>query len=250
MSGKQRRLRRLLVGPHKRCLLIPLDHGPWLGPIAGIERPREIVGQVLAGGANALLCTPGFLREVQEVVSPDIGTVLRVSPSAGLSTEALQEVPAFTAATAVRYDADAVAVSIFFGRGGEVEIMRWLGKLIEECNGLEIPVVAEMMPPAEESYDPARIAHAARIGMELGADIIKTNYCGDVERFKQVVSSVQLPIVIAGGPSQKDDDSTLQVAHDAIQAGAAGVAFGRRVWQAGDPRGLVQKLKEIVFAPE
>jgi fructose-bisphosphate aldolase/2-amino-3,7-dideoxy-D-threo-hept-6-ulosonate synthase len=250
MSGKQRRLSRLLIGPHRRCLSIPLDHGPWLGPIAGIERPREIVAQVIAGGANAILVTPGFLREVQEIVPPDVAIILRVSLSAGLSTEALQEVPAFTAATAVRCDVDAVAVSIFFGRGGEVEIMRWLGKLIEECQGLDIPVVAEMMPPADKSYDAERIAHASRIGMELGADIIKTNYCGNVERFKQVVASVSLPILIAGGPSQEGDDSTLQVARDAIQAGAAGVAFGRRVWQAKDPQCLVQKLSEIVFAPE
>ena len=250
MNGKKRRLSRLLVGPHKRCLLIPLDHGPWLGPVAGIECPREIVAQVIAGGANALLVTPGFLREVQEIVPPDVAIVLRVSLSAGLSTEALQEVPAFTAATAVRCDADAVAVSIFFGRGGEVEIMRWFGQLIEECNGLAIPVVAEMMPPADKSYDAERIAHAARIGMELGADIIKTNYCGDVDRFRQVVSAISLPILIAGGPSQDGDSSTFQVAREAIQAGAAGVAFGRRVWQASDPQGLVQKLKEIVFAPE
>lgn len=250
MSGKNRRLNRLLIGPHKRCLLIPLDHGPWLGPVAGIERPREIVGQVLAGGANALLVTPGFLREVQDILPPGIGIILRVSPSAGLSKQALQEVPAFTATTAVRYDADAVAVSIFFGRGGEVEIMRWLGQLIEECYGYDIPVVAEMMPPADKSYDADYIAHAARIGLELGADIIKTNYCGNVESFKQVVASIQLPILIAGGPSQEGDGSTLQVACDAMQSGAAGVAFGRRVWQAADPCSLVQKLYKIVLSPE
>ncbi|MCL4396049.1 MAG: fructose-bisphosphate aldolase [Chloroflexi bacterium] len=248
MIGKSRRLERLLIGPNRRCLLIPLDHGPWLGPIAGIDRPCEIVSKVIAGGANALLVTPGFLQSVEAIVPPEVGIVLRVSLSAGLSSEALQEVPSFTATTAVRADADAVAVSIFFGRGGEVAIMRWLGRLIEECHGLEIPVVAEMMPPSDKSFEAESIAHAARIGMELGADIVKTNYCGEPAAFRQVVASIAPPIIVAGGPSQESDSSTLRVAKEAIQAGAAGVAFGRRVWQADNPEGLVRQLREIVFS--
>jgi fructose-bisphosphate aldolase/2-amino-3,7-dideoxy-D-threo-hept-6-ulosonate synthase len=247
MTGKSRRLRRLFVGPKKRCLLVPLDHGPWLGPLPGIDRPGEIVRQVLAGGANALLVTPGFMQNIEPITQPETGIVLRVSLSAGLSSEAVQEIPAVTATTAVRLDADAVAVSIFFGRGGEVNLMRWLGQLIEECQGFDIPVLAEMMPASDHFYEAEAIAHAARIGMELGADIIKTNYCGDVKMFKQVLAAIQLPTIIAGGPSQGGDDDTVRVAREAIEAGAAGVAFGRRVWQASNPETVVRQLREVVL---
>jgi DhnA family fructose-bisphosphate aldolase class Ia len=248
MIGKERRLSRLLVGPDKRCVMIPMDHAPWLGPLAGIDQPREITAKVIAGGANALLVTPGFLRSVHDLVPPEVGIVLRVSVSAGLSTEAVQEVPAVTAATAILHDVDAVAVSVFFGRGGEVSLIHWLGELIQECAGYGIPVIAEMMPPSDVFYDPDKIAHAARIGMELGADIVKTNYCGDIARFARVVCSTVVPIIVAGGPSQNGADNTLQVAQDAISAGAAGVAFGRRVWQAGDPEKVVSGLRDIVFS--
>jgi DhnA family fructose-bisphosphate aldolase class Ia len=187
------------------------------------------------------------MRDIEPILGPEVGIILRVSLSAGLSAEAVQEIPSVTAATAVRLDADAVAVSIFFGRGGEVGMMRWLGQLIEECNGLDIPVLAELMPPADKFYQADAIAHAARIGMELGADIIKTNYCGNIEAFKQVLATVRLPTLIAGGPSEGEHD-TLRIAQDAIQAGAAGVAFGRRVWQADDPESLVRRLREVVFS--
>ncbi len=247
MTGKSRRLKRLLVGPKGRCLLVPLDHGPWLGPLRGIDRPVEIVRKVAAGGANALLVTPGFMRDVEPVIGPEMGIILRVSLSAGLSAEAVQEIPAVTATTAVRLDADAVAVSIFFGRGGEVNMVRFLGQLIEECQGLGIPVVAEMMPGADHFYSAEAIAHAGRIGMELGADIIKTNYCGNIDGFKDVLASIKLPTIIAGGPSQGGDEDTLRVAREAIDAGAAGVAFGRRVWQAEDPEALIRQLKEVVL---
>ena len=247
MTGKHRRLKRLFLPPYHRCLLVPLDHAPWLGPLPGIDQPCAIVAKVVAGGANALLVTPGFMRDIEGIISPQVGIVLRVSLSVGLSSEALQEVPAVTAKTAVRLDADAVAVSIFFGRGGEVSIMRWLGELIEEGDGLDIPVLAEMMPPLEKFYQPEAIAHAARIGMELGADIIKTNYCGDVESFRSIVAATRLPIIVAGGPSKGEDD-TLLVAQEAMEAGAAGVAFGRRVWQAADPEDIVRKLSRVLFA--
>ena len=248
MTGKQRRMRRLLAGPENRCLMVPLDHGPWLGPVAGIDRPRQIVASAIAGGATALLLTPGFLREVSDLIPTSVGIVLRVSVSAGLSAEARQEIPAVTATTALRLDADAVAVSIFFGRGGEPYLLQWLGELIEQCGGLGMPVVAEMMPPPEHFYAPEQIAHAARIGMEFGADIVKTNYCGNVASFQQVVAATTVPVIVAGGPSAGGADNTLDVAREAISAGAAGVAFGRRVWQASDPESVVRGLHEVVFS--
>jgi fructose-bisphosphate aldolase/2-amino-3,7-dideoxy-D-threo-hept-6-ulosonate synthase len=240
-------MKRLLKGPAGRCLLIALDHGPWLGPVAGLDRPREVVCKVIAGGANALLVTPGFFNQIAPVADPHVGIILRVSLSAGLSAEAVQEIPSFSVTTALRLDADAVAVSIFFGRGGEVGMMHWLGELIEQSHGLGMPVVAEMMPPQATYYDPDAIAHAARIGMELGADIVKTNYCGNVEAFRQVVGAVPVPILVAGGPSDGGDEGTLRMARDAVEAGAAGVAFGRRVWQAQDPERLVRGIQEIVL---
>ena len=248
MTGKDRRLRRLFRGKEGRCLLVPLDHGPWLGPIAGIERPRSVVQKVLAGGANALLVSPGVARVVEPSMGPEVGIVLRVSISLGLAPEAKQETPVATVETALCLDADAVAVSIFFGRGQEIVTMRFLGELTEQCNRFGMPVLAEMMPTMDDTYDPKAIAHAARIGFEMGADIIKTNYCGDVAEFKHVVSSSPVPIVVAGGPKKDNgSDGTLQMVREIIEAGAAGVAIGRRVWQAENPQAVVQAIHRILF---
>ncbi len=248
MVGKKRRLKRLFRGKVQRCLLVPLDHGPWLGPVEGIGRPKAVVKKLLTGGANALLVSPGFTRAVEPILDPSTAIVLRVSLSMGLAPDATQETPVATVETALRMDADAVAVSIFFGRGGETSTMRYLGKLTERCCRFGMPVLAEMMPPPEDTYDPQAIAHAARIGFELGADIIKTNYCGDVDAFRQVVASSPVPILTAGGPMKDSgDESTLQLVREIIEAGAAGVAFGRRVWQSEDPEALVRKIHRTLF---
>jgi len=44
------------------------------------------------------------------------------------------------------------------------------------------------------------IKHVARLGAELGADIVKVSYTGSVESFREVVLGCPVPVVIAGGP--------------------------------------------------
>ena len=246
MVGKTRRLNRIFVGEQKRCLLSPLDHGGWLGPVKGIDNPQKIVAAVIKGGANALLFSPGFYKAVAPIVPPSVAIVLRLSLTAGLSEQGTQETPIASLETALRMDADAIAVSVFFGRDGDIDIYRWLAALVDAAQQYEMPVVAEMMPPGDRFYQAEAIAHAARIGMEIGADVIKTNYSGTVDSFKQIVASAPVPIIIAGGPKGADD-STVQMVRDAAAAGAAGVAIGRRVWQAEDPQAVTADIHHALF---
>jgi DhnA-type fructose-1,6-bisphosphate aldolase and related enzymes len=241
-------MNRLLVGEKKRCLLSPLDHAGWLGPVKGLDRPRWIVEQVIAGGANAILASPGFFRATADLIPPSVGIVLRVSLTAGLSKQGTQETPIATLDTALQMDADAVAVSVFFGRDGDIEIYSYLADLIQACNAYDMPVVAEMMPPEDRFFKPDAIAHAARIGMEIGADIIKTNYCGNVEDFRKVVESVPVPIIVAGGPKQANEPSLASFTRDAVAGGASGVAIGRRVWQSDDPCGVTRQVYQALWA--
>ena len=247
MTGKTRRLNRIFVGEKQRCLLSPLDHGGWLGPVRGLDRPRWIVEQVVAGGANAILASPGFLRATAASIPPSVAVVLRVSLTAGLSKQSTQETPIASVNTALQMDADAVAVSVFFGRDGDIEIYTWLANLIQACGPYGLPVLAEMMPPEGELYKAEAIAHAARIGRESGADIIKTNYCGNVDEFRQVVASVPIPIIVAGGTKQANDPGVVSFAHDAVSAGAAGVAIGRRVWQSDNPREVTRQIHQVLW---
>jgi fructose-bisphosphate aldolase/2-amino-3,7-dideoxy-D-threo-hept-6-ulosonate synthase len=238
---------RLFVGEKKRCLLSPLDHGGWLGPVRGLDQPTEIVSQVVAGGANAILASPGFLQATAAQIPSNVALVLRVSLTAGLSKQGTQETPIASLETALQFDADAVAVSVFFGRDGDIEIYRWLAELIQACRPVGMPVVAEMMPPGDLSYDATTIAHAARIGMEIGADVIKTNYCGDPEKFHKVVDSVPVPIIVAGGPKQANEPRIGDFVRDLVRGGAAGVAIGRRVWQSDDPCQLTREIHQALF---
>ena len=95
-------------------------------------------------------------------------------------------------------------------------------------------------------YDVDVVKHAARIGAELGADIVKTNYTGNPETFKEVVNGCPVPVIIAGGPKMGSEKELLEMIEGSLEAGGRGVAIGRNVFQAEDPTGLVRRISKIV----
>jgi fructose-bisphosphate aldolase/2-amino-3,7-dideoxy-D-threo-hept-6-ulosonate synthase len=124
-----------------------------------------------------------------------------------------------------------------------------LGKVADECDVYGMPLLAMMYPrgpkiPSEHAAD--AVAHAARLGAELGADIIKTNYTGNIDTFKAVVEGCPAPVVIAGGPKCKTTQELLQMARDSIKAGSAGLSIGRNVFQHESPALMVKALAAIV----
>ena len=249
MTGKTRRMGRLFRGAQSHCLMVPMDHGPFMGPAKGIDRPLKITSQAVAGGASAILVSPGFARAVRDVIGPDMGLALRISITAGLGLESAQESPVAAVDTALRLDADAVAISIFFGRGGETAMMRYIGETMEAASRYDMPVVLEMMPPDDRLYNIDAIAHAARIGWEAGADVVKTMYSGNVEEYRDMLAGVPVPILVAGGPAKTDDtDVLLGEVQSALDAGASGIVFGRRVWGAADPETLIRKMNKVIFS--
>jgi class I fructose-bisphosphate aldolase len=83
--------------------------------------------------------------------------------------------------------------------------------------------------------------------MEVGVDIVKTFYTGSAETFAQVVQMAAPALVVAaGGPRLETDADVLQMAEQVRQAGAAGLTFGRNVWQSRNPAGMIRALGQIL----
>ena len=103
-----------------------------------------------------------------------------------------------------------------------------------------------MVMRVKSEWDASTVAHCARLGVELGADVIKVAYTGDPESFSRVTESCCVPVVIAGGPRMDSPREILQMAHDSITAGGAGLSMGRNIFQAEDPARLVRALHSVV----
>jgi DhnA family fructose-bisphosphate aldolase class Ia len=87
------------------------------------------------------------------------------------------------------------------------------------------------------------MASAARIGFEHGADLVKSYFTED---FEKVTENCPVPVLVAGGPKMDTREETLQVVRDATRAGAAGIVFGRNIWQSEDTKGMIEALSHII----
>jgi len=151
----------------------------------------------------------------------------------------------------VRIGADAVSVHVNLGGQYENEMMEQMGAISSQCMEFGMPLLAMMYPRGEnikDQFDIDAIKKCARVGAELGADIVKTNYTGDIESFSEVVKGCGVPVVIAGGAKMDSEQALLDVVRDAMKAGAAGVSIGRNVFQHEDIAGITKKIADIVFA--
>ncbi len=249
MSGKEIRLERIIDRDTKKAVIVPMDHGVSLGPILGITNMKEAMSQVANGGANAVVVHKGIVAKGHRKSGPDMGLIVHLSGSTSLSPEPNAKTLVCTVEEAIKLGADGVSVHVNIGNGHEKEMLTDLGNVAYSTSQWGIPLLAMIYPRGEkikDEYDPGAIKHAARLGAELGADVVKVSYTGDPDSFSEVVQGCHVPVIIAGGPKMGSDRAILEMVRGAIDAGAAGTSIGRNVFQHKNPTKIVKALCMIV----
>ena len=245
MRGKEIRLSRIL--DKGKALIIPMDHGLTLGPVQGLMDIKTTIKKANKGGATAILLHKGIIRILE--TPPTCGMILHLSASTKLSDTPNWKVIVGSIEEAVRLGVDAISIHINLGSSYEAVMLEYFGKISDACDQWQMPLISMVYPRGhniKDPYDPEVVAHAARVGAELGADIIKTNYTGSYESFKTVVEGSPTPIIIAGGPKTDTDREFLQTVSDAVRAGAIGVAAGRNVFQHANTTGMISAIAQII----
>ncbi|MBZ0278388.1 MAG: fructose-bisphosphate aldolase [Anaerolineae bacterium] len=236
-----------IFAPDKRAVVIAMDHGlPGMTPLGELKTPGQLLQQIRKGGADAILTTPGIAARFAADIGK-LGLIIRLDGGATtLSTSfgAMQLIASVE--DALRLGADAVAVMGFCGTPDESDSLRTLGQVATECRTLGVPLMAEMLPLGYQGKPTIeQVAIAARVGAELGADIIKTKYVGPPEAYLEVTETCFVPVLVLGG-SAKSPDQVMTEIHDALGAGVAGVAIGRNVWQSESPARITQTIVSAV----
>lgn len=249
MIGKEIRLERIIDRNSRKTVIIPMDHGVTVGPIKGLADMRDAVSKVVAGGANAILMHKGVVRAGHRGAGKDVGLIIHLSGGTSLSPDPNAKELVCTVEEAIKLGADAVSVHINLGAETDKEMLGQLGFVSERCLQWQIPLVAMMYtrgPKIKDEYDVNNVKHAARVGAELGADIIKVPYTGSVESFTEVVQGCPVPVVIAGGPKMDSDEDIFTMVDGALKAGAAGLSIGRNAFQHEKPDKIVKALCKMV----
>jgi class I fructose-bisphosphate aldolase len=249
MIGKKIRLERILDRNSGKTVIIPMDHGISSGPISGLIDMKKTVAEVSEGGANAIVIHKGLVETGHRKRGKDLGLIIHLSASTSLSPDPHAKILVCTVEEAMKLGADAVSIHVNIGADDEKEMLRDFGKVSNDAKEWGIPLLAMLYTRGQKiknEYDAKVVKHAARVGAEIGADIVKVPYTGSPESFKEVVEGCFVPVVIAGGPQMETDRDVLIMVKGSMEAGGSGVSIGRNAFQHSKPSLIVKAISKIV----
>lgn len=238
--GLSNRLARILKPPHGRTVMLAVDHGYFLGPTSGLEEPAKTIVPLLPF-ADSLMLTRGVLR-TSVPASANVPIVLRVSGGTSVLSELSHEGLTVAFEDAIRLNVSAITLSIFVGAEGERQTLLNLAKLVDLGEKYGVPVLAVTAVGKDMARDARYLGLCCRIAAEIGARFVKTYYC---DGFAEIVRATPVPLIVAGGKKTAERDA-IQLAWNAIHAGAAGVDMGRNIFQSDCPVGMIRAVRSVV----
>lgn len=259
-NGVTLRASRIFNQKTGRCVAVAMDHGVALGAIAGLERIGDLLEQVVRAKPEAVLIGPGTIRKFGHLLLGPGAPVpilavdfpLFATYPGGDKTDG--EVVTISAEEAARLGAEMVKIVMIFGQekvGSQIQNFSNVAKTIELCHKIGLPVMVEpttwgLRFEGKNTKDGQLLADMARIAYELGADIVKSDFPDNPPDMKKIAQACPVPVVLLGGakaPTTKDMLSDVLVC---IQNGAAGVTFGRNVWQNPEIPKFMKAIQKVV----
>jgi class I fructose-bisphosphate aldolase len=282
--GKRARLRRLLFefGPgNGTLLLLPIDQGIEHGPRDFFPNPAskdpEYQFRLAAeAGYSAIACQIGLAEKYYPDYAGQVPLLLKVNGKTDVppSDDALSTCNA-SVEDAVRLGADAVGYTLYVGSPRQDADLEQLRQVRQDCDRFGMPLVVWAYPRGaalDKKGGQATfyaIDYAARMAMEMGADVVKLNMpkidpekdkltpapynemeVSQEEAVRQVVESAGRSLVVLSGGSRIDDDKLLEQTRFIMGAGGSGVIYGRNVWQRewSEALDIVEQIKEIMLS--
>jgi DhnA family fructose-bisphosphate aldolase class Ia len=229
-----------------RMVIIAIDHGATLGALDGLEDPVSLYAAV-APWADAVLVSYGsYARHGERLGST--AAILRCD--GGWSPLQLQGRDLglyrllFDATDAQALGAAATVCMAVFGDEESESSLKNLADLVRSARATGLPVIGEVLFSRKPSIEER--CHAVHIAAELGSDMIKTEHPGDDRGLVEICEAAGVPVLVLGGPRRDRPYDALQLAAESVAGGAAGVAFGRNVWQQADPAAWTRALAAVV----
>jgi DhnA family fructose-bisphosphate aldolase class Ia len=232
-----------------KTVILPIDHGCAI-PVPGLENPFQLIDQVNEFVDGYVMNLGVALRAADSLAGK--GIILRTDVYNTRTTgEGAGSIGVFGVEEAEMVGANAVMNMLYPFSAYEKANFQECADLIRLSLDTDIPVILESLPyalGAPEKYTVENVSFAVRLAAELGSDVVKTPYPtnGTVDDFRRIIGQSFVPVIILGGAAMGDDAGLLKMVEDAMDAGAAGVAIGRNVWQHKNPAAIARSIAAVV----
>lgn len=248
-TGKLVRLNRLFSHSSKRLCSVAVDHfiGYGQGLPGGLRHIKDTLAAIVAGRPDAVTMHKGMAFSAW---GPYAGALPLILQSTLTRPDDLAREQIATPEDAIRLGADAFAVVAFVRGPTEAMYLRVVADCVRAAALFELPVICHVYPRDPSTgqivFHAEDIAWAVRCAVEVGVDIVKTPYCGDVQSYAEIVADSPVPVVAAGGPQTPSLPSALEMMADVVRSGARGATIGRNIWGFEQITGAVRAFKAVI----
>jgi class I fructose-bisphosphate aldolase len=227
-----------------------LEHGPTDFNDKNVD-PNYIINIAKKGKYTGLIVQKGIAKKYKkEIKDSKIPLIIKLNGKTNLVKGDPISRQLCTVKEAVKLGATAVGYTIYLGSKHETIMMQEFEKIQQQAHKQNLPTIAWIYPRGKSIKGKSKkelMAYSARVGLEIGADIIKINYSGNPTDLNWAVKSAgKTKIVIAGG-IKKGEKILLKQVKEIIKEGAIGLAIGRNIWQSKEPLKITNKIKKILW---
>jgi len=235
-----------------RGLLLAYDQGLEHGPSTDFDDrnidPAFVMDVAAKGSFNGIVFQKGVAERFYDGRVP---LILKLNGKSSVPKGEPISRQVCSVKHAASLGARGVGYTIYLGSGFESEMLSEFGRIQEEAHREGLAAIAWVYPRGSAvQNDSSRemVSYATRMALELGADAAKVKYTGEVESFSWAVKAAAgVKVFMSGGPKAATDEAFLSQVEGVMQAGGAGLAVGRNIWQHKDPLGMAARVKKVVF---
>lgn len=237
-----------------KAIYLAYDHGLEHGPIEFNDKnvdPLYIIKIAKEGDYNGVIFQKGIAEKYyEEIKKSKVPLIIKLNGKTKIRKGEPYSPPLGSVEEALKLGASGVGYTIYLGSEHESKMFKEFEKIQKDAHSKGIPVLVWLYPrgkAVKNDVSKEMMAYVARIGLELGADIIKMKYGGKKPHLEWAVKSAgKTKIVISGGDKKRENEFLKEV-KDVMDAGAIGLAVGRNVWQSKSPMKITNQIKKIVF---
>ncbi|HIH31685.1 TPA: fructose-bisphosphate aldolase [Candidatus Woesearchaeota archaeon] len=224
-----------------------LEHGPKDLDMKTVD-PKYIFDIALEGMYEAIIVQHGVAEKYYQKYYKEVPLVIKLNGKTSMTNIAPISRQLCSVERAIKLGAVAVGYTVYTGSPNEPEIFSEFSKIVETAHDYGMPVIGWMYPrgPGIDERSVDVLAYAARVGLELGADMLKMKYNDNPEGFKWIVKCAGKARVMVAGGDRIDEQHFLQKSEEIMKTGVTGMAVGRNVWQHQYPMAISKALRKIV----
>jgi len=242
------------IGNKGKYLFLAYDQGIEHGPADFNDKnvdPKHIIDIAKKGKFTAVIFQKGIAEKYnKEIKKSKVPLIVKLNGKTNLVGGEPISTQLCTVEEAKNLGASAVGYTIYIGSEFEQKMLTEFENIQRSAHTKGLPVIVWIYPrgkSVEKKSKKELMAYAARVGLEIGADIIKVQSTGNMQDVKWAVKSAgKAKLVIAGG-SKRNEKELLKEIDEAIAVGCSGLAIGRNIWQHPQPLKIGNKIKAKVF---